>query len=199
MATEAQVRANINNAQRSTGPRSDEGKAVSSHNAFRHGMRAASVLLPDEDPSALTDLHAELLRDLNPRGPMQRLLFDRIVAAAWRLRRAHVVECGIFGRSEYRYDASNNQSSLAQTLRLKFQNACFSADALGKLARYENSVERSLHRTLAELRRLQEAQGPQGPSGADGGDDAPAPAEKNLPNEPNSVVSDDSTGTCGAN
>ena len=192
MASEAQMRANTNNAQRSTGPRTDEGKAASAYNAMRHGMRAAGVLLPDEDPQPLADLHAELLRDLSPRGSMQRLLFDRIVAAAWRLRRAHVVECGIFGRSEDRYDASNNQSSLEQTLRLKFQNACSSADALGKLARYENSVERSLHRTLTELRRLQEAQG----SSAAGDQDTASAAEKNLPNEPNSVVSTDGTGDC---
>jgi hypothetical protein len=82
MATEAQIRANTANAQRATGPRTEEGKEASAQNALQHGMRAASILLPEEDPALLAELHAELLRDLRPVGSMQNLLFDRIVVAA---------------------------------------------------------------------------------------------------------------------
>jgi hypothetical protein len=38
MASEAQIRANRQNALRSTGPRTAAGKAISSRNAFRHGL-----------------------------------------------------------------------------------------------------------------------------------------------------------------
>jgi len=38
MATEKQILANRQNAKRSTGPRTAAGKAISSRNAFRHGL-----------------------------------------------------------------------------------------------------------------------------------------------------------------
>ena len=52
MATPAQITANRANAQRSTGPRSAEGKSVSRFNALKHGVDAASIILPGEDPAA---------------------------------------------------------------------------------------------------------------------------------------------------
>jgi hypothetical protein len=38
MATAKQIAANRKNAQRSTGPRTEVGKSISSRNAFRHGL-----------------------------------------------------------------------------------------------------------------------------------------------------------------
>ena len=39
MATQAQISANRRNASKSTGPRTDQGRATSSQNARRHGLR----------------------------------------------------------------------------------------------------------------------------------------------------------------
>ena len=180
MATEAQMRANADNARRSTGPRTEAGQAAASRNALRHGLRSAGVLLPEEEPESLAALHATLRADLQPQGPMEEVLFERIVAAEWRLRRALLVECGIFERSEHGYDTGDNQKTFTQQLRHKFKNACESADALGKLSRYENAIERGMLRALGELRRLQDARR-----------EKAAPEEKILPNEPNSVASAD--------
>lgn len=182
MASELQVRANARNAQRSTGPRTDEGKATAARNALRHGLSGAAVLLPQEDAEPLAALQDALRFDLQPCGPVEELLFDRVVAAAWRLRRAYLVERGVLERGDDQYDFSDNQKSLTQQLRRKFEDACQKADALGKLARYENALERGMHRALAELRRLQTSR-----ANADAGG-------KILRNEPNSVVTPDGDG-----
>ena len=108
MATDAQQRANAQNAQRSTGPRTDDGMAAASRNALRHGLCSAQALLPQEDDAPLAALHAALRGDLKPQGPMEELLFERIVAAEWRLRRAMLVECGIFERTDDRYDPGDH-------------------------------------------------------------------------------------------
>ena len=50
MATPAQITANRANALKSTGPRSESGKAASRFNALKHGLDAESLILPGEDP-----------------------------------------------------------------------------------------------------------------------------------------------------
>src|SRR5215213_651070 len=117
MASESQMRANASNALQSTGPRTGEGKAASAQNALTHGLRAAQVLLPEEAPEPLAVLHEHLRCDLQPQGPMEELLFDRIVAGAWRLRRAYLVERGILERGDDKYDLADNQKSFSQLLR----------------------------------------------------------------------------------
>ncbi len=48
MSTEAQKLANRRNAQKSTGPRTPQGKAAVSQNAVKHGLLAAHVVITSE-------------------------------------------------------------------------------------------------------------------------------------------------------
>ncbi|MEI6704879.1 MAG: hypothetical protein WCL71_15305 [Deltaproteobacteria bacterium] len=50
MTSKKQITANRKNSAKSTGPKSAEGKAISSSNATRHGILSSSLFLPDEDP-----------------------------------------------------------------------------------------------------------------------------------------------------
>jgi hypothetical protein len=158
MCSEKRLIANQLNALKSTGPRTGGGKLVVAQNAIKHGLRgagAAAVVLEEEDPQPFEELRAELQRDLAPRGAMQRLLFERILACAWRLRRAHLIEQGFFIRGT---GVNDDRLSYPSLLEQHFTYACESADALGKLARYENAIDRGMARALAELRRLQAAE-----------------------------------------
>ena len=160
MCSEKKLIANRLNALKSTGPRTAGGQLAASQNATRHGLRgAAAVVLEEEDPQPFEELRAELERDLGPCGAMQRLLFERILTCAWRLRRAHLIEQGFFIRGTGVHD---DLLSYPRLLEQHFTYACESADALGKLARYENAIDRGMARALAELRRLQAAQAAQG-------------------------------------
>jgi hypothetical protein len=49
MTTEAQIKANQENAQKSTGPTSVEGKKKSSMNAITHGIFSNIAILPGFD------------------------------------------------------------------------------------------------------------------------------------------------------
>ena len=80
--------ANRSNAQKSTGPRSVLGKERARLNAFKHGMRARTLVLPGEDPDAF---HARLDRwtaDLQPTDDVERFLVNRAVQLSWQLERA---------------------------------------------------------------------------------------------------------------
>jgi len=59
MATPTQIEANRLNAQKSTGPRSAEGKAAVRFNALKYGVDAESLILPGEDQAQLEELRRE--------------------------------------------------------------------------------------------------------------------------------------------
>jgi hypothetical protein len=92
MISTARIEANRQNAQRSTGPRTAEGKARSALNALKHGLTAQRLLLADEDANELEKFSAELRNQLAPDGELEKLLVNRIVSTAWRLRRVERIE-----------------------------------------------------------------------------------------------------------
>lgn len=158
MTTTKRLQANRNNAQKSTGPVTEEGKAAVSMNALKHGLLSGAVLLPDEDASLLADLEDQLRSHLKPEGPLETLLVDRMAASLWRLRRLNRVETGIF---------ADEQKDIARfalgkpiepgNVGLAFIRVANSSDAFSKLSRYESTIERSLFKALHELQRLQAA------------------------------------------
>lgn len=94
----AQLTANRRNAQKSTGPKTSNGKAVAKMNALKHGVLAQSVIVQGhkfkESPCAFEKLCQEFYSELAPVGPLEELLVNQIVQATWRLRRARMAESG---------------------------------------------------------------------------------------------------------
>jgi len=82
-----QINANRKNAKKSTGPKTPEGKATVAFNAMKHGILSRQVLLPDEDESTLVKFGKNVRQQLQPFGEMETFLAERIITAAWRLRR----------------------------------------------------------------------------------------------------------------
>ena len=67
MATQKQNAANRRNAQRSTGPRSPDGKARAAMNNFKHGIYAQPQVVPGEDPAQRQALEDAYLARFNPQ------------------------------------------------------------------------------------------------------------------------------------
>lgn len=101
MATEKQIEANRQNAAKSSGPRTSEGKARVALNAVKHGLLAQRVVLPHEDEREFEELSLGLEQRLQPVGELEELLVGMIAAHAWRLRRLMLVEKGLFLRHVY--------------------------------------------------------------------------------------------------
>ncbi len=151
-----QLEANRRNAQRSTGPRTPAGKARVKFNALRHGLLAKSVILPIRPPEADSEkrshfdaLLAQLIDELKPVGILEDMLVEKIAVSYWRLRRALRAEAGeicdnIRNFRRYPYDADPATLALPS-----------SRNTL-KIVRYQNAIERQLHRAITQLQRLQE-------------------------------------------
>ena len=73
MATAAQIEANRLNAQKSTGPKTERGKARAKLNAIAHGMTARTIMpvLPQEDPKELEDKTQQAIKARKPRDPFE--------------------------------------------------------------------------------------------------------------------------------
>jgi len=167
MATEAQVRANRLNAQKSTGPRTEAGKAVVAQNAVRHGLLAEKTVISGEDPGQFESYRAMLLAELHPAGAMEAILAERIVGLAWRLRRADRLQAEVFDtllakddrpltRSIRASDYSGSKdgpdprdTALGRVTIKDFTNY----RVLDRLGMYERRIEHSLYRTVAELEK----------------------------------------------
>src|SRR4051812_5566308 len=83
-------RINRENAQHSTGPKSEAGKARASMNAVTHGLRIESLALPltGEDATTLRDRLREWDDCYRPDTPAERELLEMAVTASAQRRRA---------------------------------------------------------------------------------------------------------------
>lgn len=92
MASAAQIAANVANAQHSTGPRTDTGKAASSQNALKHGLNARAVLLPGEDEAAYRQLCEEFFAAFDPYAAPECQLIQTLCDTQWRIHRCARLE-----------------------------------------------------------------------------------------------------------
>jgi hypothetical protein len=184
MTSEARIVANRLNAQKSTGPRTAEGKAAVSQNAVKHGLSAQCDVIRGEDQEEFKLYRQELFWELNPAGTMQSRLTERIVSLAWRLRRAERLQNEVFDALLTK-ETSSPLARLTRSLRSKEQEAgdsggCDGDPAIGRtvvrdfsdarvldrLLMYERRIESSLYRTMNELQKLQHTQDRESAGGA---------------------------------
>ena len=87
MASQAQINANRENAKKSTGPKTQEGKEIVSKNAIKHGLFSNQALITGENLDQYNLNRDQLLEELNPATKMELILAERIVNLTWRLKR----------------------------------------------------------------------------------------------------------------
>ncbi|HEX3683117.1 MAG TPA: hypothetical protein VHU83_11300 [Bryobacteraceae bacterium] len=134
MSTHAQISANQANAQHSTGPKTEEGKAASCLNNFQTGLTGSSFcVLPWENEEDYDTLHAALRASLEPSGPFERLLVEKAAQHQWLAQRALVLQDMCFQR-----DIPN----------------CDDDKKLALYLRYQTTHERAFHKYLDQLHKL---------------------------------------------
>jgi hypothetical protein len=95
MSSARQIETNRKNAQRSTGPRTSDGKSRVALNAVKHGLTAKTAVLPHEDPDEFEAFREAMFIDAAPQGAFEEMLVEKISADAWRLRRVPVLEAAL--------------------------------------------------------------------------------------------------------
>src|ERR1700688_2254394 len=96
MATEKQFEANRLNAQKSTGPRTPEGRAAVRLNGVTHGLTAETLVLKGESESDFKAIFESLEAEHQPTTPTEETLVTQLAMATWRLRRVYNTEAGFY-------------------------------------------------------------------------------------------------------
>jgi hypothetical protein len=146
MATEAQIAANQRNAERSTGPRTDEGKARSRANALKHGLASESADVAAGHSPEFEDRRARWAAEQNPIGEAAGWALDRAVAASLRIERCERAMDDLVETSRERAKLTWDQDREVEA-----------ATTFGRLARAPVLASRQLQTTLAGVRLLIEA------------------------------------------
>ena len=153
--SDAQLAANRANAARSTGPKTDEGKANSRRNALKHGLTGAGIVLPHEDEAVVAARFADFAEDLRPEGGVARFLTRRLALLSVRLDRAALHEAASL--SERIAELARLQGDEAEGSAIDpaaATRAQFDPSEQASLARrYEAASERAFFRTLREIRQ----------------------------------------------
>jgi hypothetical protein len=93
--SDAQLTANRANAQLSTGPKSDAGRAISSQNRTTHGLarhNGSFVLLSSEDPNGFEALKASLAAEHQPSTETESILINSMAESHWLANRAQTLQ-----------------------------------------------------------------------------------------------------------
>src|ERR1700683_3849178 len=96
MATDKQTEANRHNAQKSTGPKTPEGRDAVRLNGLKHGLTAQTLILPGESEADFQDLFDSYEAEHEPATPTENALVTQLAMATWRMRRLYHVEAGFY-------------------------------------------------------------------------------------------------------
>src|SRR5437868_14403854 len=96
LLSDRQLRANRANAQKSTGPTTEEGKQSSRLNGLRHGITGQVSIMTDENRAAHDSFCNPIIARLAPDGPLELQLANLIAQDHWRLNRIQSIEDGLY-------------------------------------------------------------------------------------------------------
>jgi len=167
MATPAQITAAVANARKSTGPRTPEGKAISSKNATKLGLYAQTLILPGEDPEKFLALSRDYQDEFHPETPAEQVLLDRVVLAHWLMRRYFRMETEFFNT---RIAALPKHPDPIETMTIVFIQDCEGPRVLHKISRRQQFAERLFCRAVADFRAAIAARRARLAAGAPGSD-----------------------------
>lgn len=157
MATKKQVDANRQNALKSTGAKTKEGKKTVSKNRLKHGILSQRLILDGECTNEFQELVADLECYFKVSGRMEELLVERMAIALWRQKRLIQYESGIteIGRSD--------QTLMFSCIAAKdvsedcvLDSLTLPDDKLEILSKYQSMLDNQLYRAINALTSLQQ-------------------------------------------
>jgi hypothetical protein len=156
MVSEKRIEANRRNAQKSSGPRSIDGRARSSMNALRHGITGQVSIMTVEDRGAHDKFVQELIAGLQPEGAVELQFASVIAEDFWRLQRIRAVENDMLALGNFSdaaaidVDHPEIHASLTRAQTFLDQSKDFE-----RLTLYEQRINRAIEKNRKQLAEVQ--------------------------------------------
>ena len=155
MTTDKQKAANRENAKKSTGPRTDEGKHRVSRNGLKHGLLSTVCVIPGESPADY-DKHLSGFQDQYwPSNPFEHALVRQMADAEWRMQRisrlqAAYMESAAGHRRDYYKKCYSDKPEPGQE-QIVGDVMQHSAADIDRFARYEIQLQRIFMNAYKQL------------------------------------------------
>jgi len=146
-------RATINraDAQHSTGPTTEAGKARSSQNAITHGLFAQSAVLAPEDEAAYQTLCQKFFDEYKPATATEATLVQLLADTSWRLNRILQLEDAVLAGVSL-----GPQSAIDQMSRLGLYSSRLSRQFLNAVKQLRDIQDDRRQRERHQLRQAAE-------------------------------------------
>jgi hypothetical protein len=152
----AQLAANQANAQKSTGPKTEEGKANARFNARRHGLTGQFYCMSAQDEDAYLTFESHLLKTLKPVGAYENQIAISIIQDHWRLNRSRATEFNLYGRGhDQRADAVEAPSENTHAAATMAETCRDDIRVFANIALYETRIHRMIVKNEKRLAELQ--------------------------------------------
>ena len=138
MSTDSQFDANRANAQKSCGPKTEAGKAISCRNHLSHGFASNTRFIPGEDPTEFCALLDDLKDEHLPATPTEHILVEKMAHNQWIGLRAIRIQGDVMARMRVMSDVHTS---------------------LPLLIRYQTAADRAFHKAHTELVKTQKQRG----------------------------------------
>ena len=139
--SQAKLEANRANAQKSTGPTSEFGKAMAAQNAIVHGLCGKFRVLESESQEDYNALLQRFMDAEKPVDSVEEELVAKMARATWMSERAVRFQSGCFSHT------SRSEQQVAddeQTIQVQLKE-------LEKFTRYQTTQDRAYERAAAAL------------------------------------------------
>jgi hypothetical protein len=154
--SQARVDANRQNAQSSTGPRTEAGKQKSALNSVRHGLTGQTIILPADQVEAYQNFTEGYLKELAPVGVYETDLVHSIMNCRWRMHQIAAMESAIYalGFREHGAQFADETPEMAAAMAraITYQHK---RQDLERLRRYESQLNRQANKDQQLLTTLQ--------------------------------------------
>jgi hypothetical protein len=132
------------NGSKSRGPKTAEGKAISSRNALKHGLTSRKIVVEGTESEREFKLFtAAMKQHYQPRNIMEALWVDRIIVCMWRARRVPLEEANLTEEGRNTAFCDRESAQLPANLH-----------TLDILMTYEERLIKQVQTAIRELEKL---------------------------------------------
>jgi hypothetical protein len=156
MSTLTQIKANQQNSQKSTGPKTPEGKKRSALNAIRHNLTGQIVVVQESENEIYQQHCKEYRIEFAPKGKLEIDLTQEMADLRWSINRIRAHETNLFSFQSVALESTlesgdpdiNSAMEISASLEKNMKT-------LALLSVYEQRKLRAFERTLAKLQEIQ--------------------------------------------